>query len=149
MAHAAAGSQSRAHDSRFLAQLEHLLEQGAEISIGLPETGNLPTLSSVPERFSRVRRALEKAYIEKTDAIEAIVEAEATFDDEYLSDEFEHFGGEGLLWKDALRFLGRRYGLIDVDGKPLPFVVPSLPIYRRAHRKGRTLWRIAHAAQAG
>lgn len=136
MAHAAAGARSRGHDSLFLAELEHLLASRARLSMGLPETGHLPALARVPDRFRRVKRALTRAYRQQDRAIEDL-DLEETVDDQCLSDAFRSAGSGGMTWRHALQIVAMTYGLLDIDGKPVDFVLRSLPLYRRAHRDGK------------
>jgi len=139
MAHAAAGVRSRGHDSKFFEQLERLLECRVRMSMGLPETGNLPSLTAVPSRFPRCRRVLAKAYARQQTEIIEMTKGQEPFDidDEYLSDEFYEAGMQGLTWRQALAYLGRTYVLTDIDGHLMETNEASVRLYKHAHREGR------------
>ena len=139
MAHAAAGSCSRGrHDSLFFAQLEFLLERGARLKMGLPETGNLPNLDSVPDRFPLARKALTRAYLQAQRQLVQADIPEFTVDNEYLCSQFEDAGRSGATWLEALRAIGRAYGLVDIDDKIQPSMKPFLSLYREAYRTGQS-----------
>lgn len=139
MAHAAAGTRSRGHDSLFLRELELLLERGARMEMGLPETGNVPSLASVPESFPRVRRALARAYRQRVNADQDL--PEYAFDTTQLCAAFQTIGATGATFPVALRRIGQRYGLVDVDGRMRDSFRPLLLEFRQAHRSGRQLWK--------
>lgn len=105
-------------------------------------------LAGVPERFRRVKRALTRAYRQQDRAIEDLDADEIVLDDQYLSDAFRSAGSCGMTWRQALRTVGMTHGLLDIDGKPVDFVLRSLPLYRRAHRDGKRLWRIIEKSRS-
>jgi hypothetical protein len=137
MAHAAAGSRSRGHDSKFFAEIEFLLEQGVRLKMGLPETGNLPILDSVPDTFPLAKKALARAYRQVQRKMLRDPMPEFMVDDGYLCAQFEEAGQNGFSWREALLVIGREYGLIDIDEKVLCHVETAVKLYRRAHRTGQ------------
>lgn len=74
MAHAADRSQSRySHGDGFFAQIEHLLQKGAPITVKMPEMpGHVFPLAAVPEKYPLCRRAA--ARLEKRRALEMAME---------------------------------------------------------------------------
>ncbi|HVT02037.1 MAG TPA: SprT-like domain-containing protein [Thermoanaerobaculia bacterium] len=136
MAHAAAGPKGTGHGSPFLDQLEYLLQAGAPITMGFPETGNKPDLASVPEKFVLCREALKPAYDHRREALEEYRKDRPTEDQTWESvvESFYERALEGRKWSPEA--VGDRFGLLDVDDKPLPKLIELLPAARRAHRRG-------------
>jgi hypothetical protein len=120
MAHVAAGP---GHNSKFWLQIEHLLRQGAPVTVGFPEAGGLQIVKdAVPKRFPRARRLLNKAHQQQQRRLEAQARRSGVEDimltDEDLVREFADDDIAARPWSRALWIIGTRYGLLNIDRKP-------------------------------
>src|SRR5207237_8193004 len=71
MAHAGVGV-PHGHGLRFFAQVERLLQHGAPIEVGTPETGRAEILAGiVPPRFRLMRQMIERAERRRARAVES------------------------------------------------------------------------------
>ena len=156
MAHVAAGPQSLGHDSAFFAQLARLLRRRAPIGMGSAENENRPFLHVIPKHFVLCRRALRATYARRTRAIEGLIEqqrregrpvSEIDAADAAVSDA-ENVGMEGVPWRGALLAIGREYGLLDIDNKPLPWATEIVRRARQAHARAYGFWREEEQAKA-
>lgn len=135
MAHAAAGPRSRGHDSRFFAELEHLIRSGARLSIDLAENENRPDISSVPDRFPLSKKTLTRAYTRLRRSIAGSPDEQIDASEELIN-AFENLGADGITWRKALRLAGHQFGLLDVDDRVLASEQAKIPRLRRAYRRG-------------
>jgi hypothetical protein len=140
MAHIANGRQPRHHGSAFFAELERLLSMGAPISVSFPENENRVLLQTVPRKFRRCRAALKHKYrvqqrILDQEAKETGLETVSLKGE--LESDFYEAGFQGLSWRAALLVIGRRYGLLDIDDRPLPCFGRYMKLARGCFRRGR------------
>jgi hypothetical protein len=120
MCHVAAGPD---HNSKFWAEIERLLCRRAPIAVGFPETDGLQIVeNAVPRRFLLARRLLNKVHRQQQRKLEAEARnsgrEDLTLTEEDLLQEFADSDVASLRWKRALRLVGSKYGLLDIDGKP-------------------------------
>ena len=140
MCHAVAGPGTR-HNSPFFEQLEHLLSQGAPIAVGFPENPEGGSVASIPARFVRCRRLFQpvadrrqrsvaRQFRQRGHKLHQVAVGE-------IADEFHQAASAEWKWREALAVIGRQYGFLDIDWRPLPFAEKFLPELRRAYRRGR------------
>jgi hypothetical protein len=124
MAHAADDSKSRrAHGDGFFAEIEHLLEQGAPIGLNMPEMpDHIFPLSAVPKKFPLCRQAAAKLEAKRVSEIKRLQRKhKGTIMTQDVAgaillafaDDTMH-----LTWRLAKELVGKRYGLIDCEGRP-------------------------------
>jgi len=155
MCHVAQGRAAVAHGSKFLAQVESLLKQGAPISVSNPELGARSAIMEemVPQRFRLVRARIREAQAREQRAIERRIkqiEAESgepmntvTWRDTLVEIETNFNDAAsiyGLTWRQALLQIGGEYALLDADAKPLARLRKHVPAWRKAWQKGRRFW---------
>jgi hypothetical protein len=149
MAHLAAGPKNIGHGAAFFAQVEALLAQGAPLRVDLGETQNHPLLDSVPSRFKLTHQALERVYERRRRQIEqniargieingTVVKVQREIPIEAcVENDFESAALEGCTWKDSLFVLGRQFGLVDNDGRPLAGAGALIRLARRTYLRVR------------
>ena len=131
------------HNSKFWAEIERLLRRKAPISVGFPETDGLQLIeNAVPRRFPLARLLMNKVYRQQQRDLETEARKSGMPDlvvtDEDLIREFADSEIACHPWKRALRVVGSRYGLLDVDGKPKDKrSVRIITSARKEHNKAR------------
>ena len=119
MAHAAA--REPGHSVRFFYQMERLIRLGAPVTVSSPEAGQARILQDiVPKRFPMLRAKMQRVENRRQRKILKASKGQtfSTVTDDMIVGDFKDAALEGT-WRQALIFLGRRYGLTDDIGRPV------------------------------
>ena len=142
MTHAAAGPKSGpgGHGYKFWAETEQLLRQGAPIEVGMSETPGLRILADVvPRKFTLAHKAMEKAEAARQRPILRALKIRPAIQltNDNILGVFTEAAGE-MTERAAVLIVGKKYGLLDVEGKPKSgWAAAVIAKGRKAFRVGR------------
>lgn len=140
-----------AHGRGFWAQVERLLRQGAPINVGHSELPGIPPLvDSVPREFHLCRAALQKLAAVTMRSIPQDTPVSDIDEREILVAFSDAAALDGMDWAAALRAVGGKNGLLDVDLRPqqTAWVTRVLRKARRAHLEGEDSYLIGMLSDA-
>jgi hypothetical protein len=143
------------HGSSFWCQIESLLRQRAPIKVDSGElAGRWASPDVIPKRFPLSRKAIAKIE-EKNNRLFLEMEKERELkipcqeiDEEAIAFEFADAAYQ-FTWKNALRTIGRDYGLLNTDGKPTSeFSKRAIEAGRKKFAEARKLYLMTQRASA-